>query len=722
MGIILLAYLLPIIGIFIIAYLVFLRRAQSKIVYESFCIMLVLLILWMATQLISLLVSDNIALLALRASFVFSSFMLPMLVLFVAVYPATKKLPNPAILFTIFLPAIVFSLLCTSPLVYVHVMNNGLHQTIKTGLLYDIQGLYLLVYAFLAVGILAKKIPGLKNNAKQGVIGLLTSFAIPVIINVVANYVLKLDQSLVQYFWPISFFLMTALIAYSMIRHGLFDIKLAFVRSAAYGLALVTLAAIYYFIAYIISITLFQGEVSTAVSISPINILLALILAFIFQPIKNFFDKITNDIFFRDRYRSDEFYARLSEVLTTTTDLRSLLERAAREIGLTLKSEQTFFFVQYNHVHRVTAGTNHHSNLPIADIHQLNEYITKQGSDVMVADLLTDDHTIRRLLNSHKIALLMPLMRGAKIIGYLALGDQRSSGYTSRDIKVLQTISDELIIAIQNALSVQEVKDINLNLEQRIDAATKELRASNTQLRHLDTTKDEFLSMASHQLRTPLTSVKGYLSMVLEGDAGTITDAQKHLLSEAFMSSERMVHLIHDFLNVSRLQTGKFTLEKRPIDLKKLVHNEVESLKHVAETRHMKLKLESSGTLPLLNIDENKIQQVVMNYIDNALFYSHENTVIDVQLEATADQVELRVVDTGIGVPINEQAHLFTKFYRASNARKQRPDGTGVGLYLAKKVIVAHGGEVLFTTKEGQGSMFGFRLPLVKLQVEPSDE
>jgi signal transduction histidine kinase len=521
---------------------------------------------------------------------------------------------------------------------------------------------------------------------------------------------------------PLYAFIFVSCVGYAIVRHGLFDVRLAAVRSVAYALSIVTLAAIYYTIAYFVSAALFSGEMTSAVSISPINILLALVLSFVFQPIKNFFDKITNDVFYRDRYNSDDFFARFNEVLSTTTDLRGLLQRSATEIAATLKASQAFFYVQYNHVHHVSSGTEHHSNIPVRDAHQLNEYVKQSGSEIIVTDLLPDDDPIHRMLISHKVAVLMPLMRKDVVVGYLALGEQLSSGYTSRDIKVLNTISDELVIAIQNALSVQEVKDVNIHLQQRIDAATKELRASNAQLRHLDTTKDEFLSMASHQLRTPLTSVKGYISMVLEGDAGKVSDMQKHLLSEAFVSSERMVHLIHDFLNVSRLQTGKFMLETRPIDLVKLVDAEVSSLVRPAEARNMKLKFTHSGDMPVLNIDENKIQQVVMNYIDNAIFYSHEQTTILVSLRRDGDMAELRVHDTGIGVPKHEQAQLFTKFYRASNARKQRPDGTGVGLYLAKKVVTAHGGEVLFESQEGKGSTFGFRLPISKLEVTSSAE
>src|SRR5690606_31430711 len=136
--------------------------------------------------------------------------------------------------------------------------------------------------------------------------------------------------------------------------------------------------------------------------------------------------------------------------------------------------------------------------------------------------------------------------------------EHMTGGYGKQDRAALNAIANELVIAVQNARSVQALRDLNANLEQRINDATKELRKNNTQLKQADEAKDEFVSMASHQLRTPLTSVKGYISMVLEGDAGAITPMQKKLLEEAFTSSERMVHLIGDFLNVSRLQTGKF--------------------------------------------------------------------------------------------------------------------------------------------------------------------
>ncbi len=514
-----------------------------------------------------------------------------------------------------------------------------------------------------------------------------------------------------QIAFPIVLLIASILIGLAIIKYQLFDIKFAAVRTVAYALSLITLSLIYYGLAYLVSITIFHGQLSSTVSISPINIALALALAFIFQPIKKFFDEITNKIFYSDRYNSDEFFARLNRTLSSTTDLRGLLARAAHEIGDTLKSQQTFFFVHTFNGHFMTAGTAGHKQLPKSDALAL-EALKSLNHDVVVASLLENDDPIKRLMMSHQIEIVMPLVQTDDYIGFLCLGYHQTSGYTNRDMRALRTISDSLNIAVQNALSIEEVKDLNSTLQQRVNEATRELRASNAQLQRLDKIKDEFVGIASHQLRTPLTSVKGYISMVLEGDAGEITDSQRQLLDEAFNSSERMVHLIGDFLNVSRLQTGKFMIDKQPVDLAKVVTQEIDSLIPNATARSLQVKCTVPKDFPIIDMDEGKIRQVVMNFADNALYYSHENTTINVDLSIEGHEAIYTVKDTGIGVPESEREQLFTKFYRASNAKKQRPDGTGVGLFLAKKIIDAHGGKIIFESVEGQGSTFGFRLPI----------
>jgi signal transduction histidine kinase len=498
--------------------------------------------------------------------------------------------------------------------------------------------------------------------------------------------------------------------AYATIKHQLFDLRFAVVRSVTYTLVLASLAGIYIVVAFILS-AIFNRTLSSPEQVAS-GVVISLLLAFIFQPLRRFFDRITNRIFYKDNYNTDDFFARLNKTLSTTTDLRGLLERVSYEIGTTLKAEQAFFFIFTTpDGHYITAGTEGHKQLPKHDA-VLFEQKTQGNDEVFGASEFDDNDPVRRMMISHRIELVLPLIQDDAVIGYLCLGEHKTSGYTRRDIRALNTLSDELVIAIQNALSIHEIRELNASLQQKIANATRELRASNAVLRRLDKVKDEFISMASHQLRTPLTSVKGYLSMVLEGDAGKISNSQRQLLNEAFMSSERMVNLINDFLNVSRIQTGKFIIDKTQVDLSKLVAEEIDSLKPNAVGRSLRFVYKKPRKFPIIEVDEGKMRQVVMNFADNAIYYSHEKSLINVNLSVVGKEVVFTVKDTGIGVPKGEREHLFTKFYRASNARIQRPDGTGVGIYLAKKVIDAHGGQIIFESVEGKGSTFGFRLPL----------
>lgn len=495
------------------------------------------------------------------------------------------------------------------------------------------------------------------------------------------------------------------------------DVHLVFVRGLSYVFTVLVLTCIYLLSASLLLQLLLRAHPGEEMSpLSLAALISALLIAFIFPPIKRFFNKLTDKLFYENNYSIGQFVKAVNQALNSTNDLRLLLERTAEVTATMLRTNQAFFLVPTPENHYVTAGTEGHTKvIPVEfepyQVHPLGK------SKIIIASQLAKHMPLRRMLMSHRIELLMPLYKKDELVGYFCLGKPHTLIFTSRDMRALSAVADELAIAIQNALSVDEVRKLNGTLEQRVTSATKELRASNAQLQRLDEAKDEFISMASHQLRTPLTSIKGYISMLLEGDAGKITKEQRHFLNEAFVSSERMVRLIGDFLNVSRLQTGKFVIDRHPVDLALLVQREIEGLSQSASARGMKFEYKKPKDMPLLNVDENKIQQVVMNFSDNAIYYSKDNSKIKVSLKKAGQFVEFKVTDTGIGVPKADQPHLFNKFFRASNARRARPDGTGVGLFLAKKVINDHDGEIIFESKEGKGSTFGFRLPL---PIEPS--
>lgn len=322
---------------------------------------------------------------------------------------------------------------------------------------------------------------------------------------------------------------------------------------------------------------------------------------------------------------------------------------------------------------------------------------------------------------SYGIASILPLCVAGQRIGYLVVGERRDGHeIRSKELELFDVLARNLSVALLNMFRLDEIRRLAGNLEKEVDEATRQLRQSNKRLQALDATKDEFVSMASHQLRTPLTSVKGYLSMVLEGDAGEITQTQRQLLEEAFRSSERMVRLVSDFLNVSRLQTGKFVINRTAVDLSQLVAEEVANVDQVANTHKIKVSYRRPARFPVLYLDDTKIRQVIMNFIDNAIYYSPDANVVKVRLSVEDGEAVLRVIDKGIGVPISAKKKLGTKFFRGDNARRQRPDGTGIGLFLAKKVIEGHGGTMISESELDKGSTFGFRLPVAKLKLSPT--
>jgi len=508
--------------------------------------------------------------------------------------------------------------------------------------------------------------------------------------------------------------------AFAIVRHKMFDIRAVIARSLGYTLSVSVLSAIYGLFVFGIASYAFDLHISAVY-----QILLSLstgLAGLIFQkPIKAF-DRFTNKVFYRDAYDPQELFDQLNRTLVSSLELNFLLKHSSKILADNLKSEFTVVALKGSEFgdYRIIGTTK--KVFDLTDIEKFRELTPKYHQTVIVADYLDGKYAeIKRLLRKNNISVLIRLAsdasRDEEGLGYIALGPKKSGNpYNSQDIRVLDTVANELIIAIQNALHFEEIQRFNLTLQAKIAEATRQLQRTNSKLEALDETKDDFISMASHQLRTPLTSVKGYLSMVLDGDAGKVSETQRKMLSQAFISSQRMVYLIADLLNVSRLKTGKFIIDPSPTDLSKLITEEVSQLVETAESRELKLTYSKPASFPVLQLDETKTRQVIMNFIDNAIYYTPPGGHIDVQLIDKGVTIELRIVDDGIGVPSSEQYHLFTKFYRARNAQKARPDGTGLGLFMAKKVIAAQGGAIIFESKEGKGSTFGFSFSKARLE------
>ena len=516
-----------------------------------------------------------------------------------------------------------------------------------------------------------------------------------------------------RYVWvgPVAIILFLFAIMYSIVKYRLMDVKTAVARSVSYMLLLIALAVVYIIYAYVISIVIFQRTLTIDSRLNFMNMVLAILLAFLYQPIKRFFNKLTDRVFYYGEYDADTFAREISKILTYTADLQLLTRRVGNYIASSLKAEKVAFCIPEKGIY----GRTGRRRLSVVeeDVRRIMDYYYKNCSfpEVILANQVKDPE-LKKLLDIHRTKIVIPLLHQNQETGILFLGEHKSLGYSSRDIEMLESIAGELAVSIRNSLSMEEINELNKSLQRRIDEATKELRFSNRQLQRLDEAKNEFISMASHQLRTPLTSIKGYLDMMLEGDLGKISPTQRAVLREAFSSSERMVRLINDFLNVSRLQTGKFTIDKQSVDIAQILRDEVSLLKVVADQRSVEMVLKIDKKIPSLAVDSEKIRQVMLNMIDNAIYYSNPHKKVVITLKSSGKMIEFSVKDSGIGVSKSEQTNLFGKFFRGTNAKKRRPDGTGVGLFLAKKVILSHDGEMIFESEEGKGSTFGFRLPV----------
>lgn len=513
---------------------------------------------------------------------------------------------------------------------------------------------------------------------------------------------------------PISSVLFVGCIAYAIVKHRLFDIHGFIVRSMAYIMSLTVMAAAYGLIVFGIAKFVFHLEIGVWPQVL-ISFATA-VAAALFGNIKASFDRLTTKLFYHDAYDAQELLDTLNRLFVTNTDLERLLRDSSRIIEENFKSDYCFFGIRESaQAPQRIIGHGSHRIFHPDDIKAVRKITPHIHHKVIVTDELDGKYEpLRQLLEANNVAILGRLTANASQtvegIGYLALGPRRSGNpYTRKDIRTLEIIVNELVIAIENSLRFEEINHFNATLQEKINDATRKLRNSNEKLQNLDATKDEFITMASHQLRTPLTSVKGYLSMVLEGDVGKLNKQQKEMLTQSYISSQRMVYLISDLLNLSRLNTGKFVIELTPVDLCEIVQLEIDQLRETAKSRGVGLLFDPPENLPRLMLDETKIHQVVMNLIDNAIYYTPSGGEVVISLRETPSAIEFRVVDNGIGVPKDVQHKLFTKFYRAQNAVAARPDGTGLGLFMAKKVIVAQGGAIIFESEVGKGSTFGFR-------------
>jgi PAS domain S-box-containing protein len=244
---------------------------------------------------------------------------------------------------------------------------------------------------------------------------------------------------------------------------------------------------------------------------------------------------------------------------------------------------------------------------------------------------------------------------------------------------------------------------------QRMNTLLKKQRA---QLVAINNAKDEFISIASHQLRTPASAVKQYIGLLMEGYVGDLSDMQLKMIHAAFESNQRQLSVIDDLLRVAQVDAGKITLLRRTCDLVQLLDDVVEEqrTKYAAQDQHITYKHPEQPIIA--SVDQRLLRMVIENLVDNASKYSGQGKTVEITLRQTKRTITLRIKDHGVGISPKDQKRLFQKFSRVANPLTSLVSGSGLGLYWAKKIVVLHGGSIKVTSHEGRGSTFALSLPL----------
>jgi len=234
-----------------------------------------------------------------------------------------------------------------------------------------------------------------------------------------------------------------------------------------------------------------------------------------------------------------------------------------------------------------------------------------------------------------------------------------------------------------------------------------------TKMREVDRMKSEFISLASHQLRTPLSAMKWFLEMLMAGDIGKLTPEQKEIINNINDSNERMIELVNTLLDVSRIESGKLIIDPKPTDLRMLLNGLLSELEPQLKKNNQVITVDLPQGLQDVLLDPKLIRQVYMNYLTNAIKYSPQDTTITLKITLTKTEIISEVKNEGRGIALSEQDRIFQKFFRASNTGKQDTDGNGLGLYLVKSIVESSGGKVWFESVEGKGASFFFSIPFV---------
>lgn len=503
-----------------------------------------------------------------------------------------------------------------------------------------------------------------------------------------------------------------ALNAYAIIKHRFFDIRLILARTISFTVLTITLAVAYALFFGVLSSLLINSEMQ--IKTIAISTVIALAMAFSFQPLRRVLEMASDKIFFKGGYDSARLLSRLGSIMSVNIELKPLTSQVLEALIKEMKITKGAFVILGEGIASIydviDQGFKEKPFLSYQEVSAFLPFI-----EPVIFDDLEENH-LKILMRNMDIALVRTLKVKNGVVGLLFLGTKESGEiYSDQDLKVFEILAPEMAVAVQNAMSYDKIKKFNVVLTQEVNKATAELRGANQKLQVLDRLKDDFVSIASHELRTPMTAIRSYAWMALHRSDVPLSKTLEKYIARILISTERLVNLVNDMLNISRIESGKIEIVPEPVDLLSLVRDIVDEV-YYSKSEEKKIEfVVVDKPVPKAFADPEKLRQVFLNLVGNSMKFTPNGGKITFDFFSDGMTVEISVSDTGVGMSKEDLSKLFQKFSRLDNSytAAATSGGTGLGLYISKNLVELMHGKIKATSEgAGKGSTFTVTLPV----------
>ncbi len=439
---------------------------------------------------------------------------------------------------------------------------------------------------------------------------------------------------------------------------------------------------------------------------------LSFAFALSFSPLRYGAEEIIRQLFPDSDYNSHLLIKRLNAISYSSLTLERLTTHFFQEFEVNLNVNEALFLI-LDRDGNLTTRFHGFDSIPNLEPLEIQELVKATHQRPVTIHHIRPDH-LRHKLEASEIKVVVPLTNNESFLGLLILGGKTGKhAYTTKDLKVLEAIAPKVGFAIQNAREYERVSAHNQQLIENLEKTNQQLRNLNDKLKHDDKLKDEFIYVATHELKNPVTAMRGYLSLIQEGRFGEVPEELKNPFNQVLSSNQQLITLLNNLLQIARIEASTLSFTTKPITECDVIDQVIRDLKALAEQKNLTVIHNCANPSVTVMAEKERLREIISNLLSNAIKYSEKGT-IEVSHTIEDNQFITHVKDEGVGIPEKDQKMIFTRFFRVEEEAAKGIPGTGLGLFIIKELLEKMEGKIWFDSKPGVGSTFSFSLPLAR--------